>query len=107
MANFRLKELRKNEKLTQQELAKKIGLNHITYSNYEKGNREPPTVVLIKIADFFGVSLDYLCGREVYTKFYFNSNNINDKVILDSLNKLNDTEKQKIIGYIDCLSTKK
>ena len=103
MANYRLRELRKNAGLTQQELAEKIDLNSITYSNYEKGSREPSTDILINIADFYGVSLDYLCGREIYTKYYFNSNDPNDKMITDCLSKLTDHEKQKVIGYMDGL----
>lgn len=56
---YKLKTLRKGRKLTQQELAEKIGLNRATISNYEVGRRLPHLPELERFADFFGVGLDY------------------------------------------------
>lgn len=58
---LKLKELRKNK--TQNEIAKALGITQRTYSNYEAGNRQPDQDTLIKIADYFNVSVDYLLGR--------------------------------------------
>ena len=59
----RLRQLRLEAKLTQVELADFLGINQVTYSRYEKGARTLPYDLLIKIADYYGVSTDYLLGR--------------------------------------------
>lgn len=59
-----LKELRKAENLTQQELAEKLHLNRVTYTRYELDYVYPDYETLIAIADFYGVSLDYIFGRD-------------------------------------------
>ena len=59
----RLKELREEKKLTQEELAKIVGLTLRAYQLYEYGGGYPTFKRLIIIADFFDVSLDYLVGR--------------------------------------------
>ena len=61
--NEKLKELRLNARLTQIELAAKINRNKVTISNYEAGLKTPPREIFIKLAEIFGVSLDYLTGR--------------------------------------------
>lgn len=58
-----LKELRESKGITQIALAKQLGVVRSTICQYEKGNREPDTITLIKIADFFGVTTDFLLGR--------------------------------------------
>lgn len=65
MANFslRMKELRKERKMTQQELADVFSVRVRTYQGYEYGASYPEVTKLIAIADFFDVSLDYLVGR--------------------------------------------
>ena len=55
----KIKSLRKQKKVTQQELADKIGLNRATISNYEVGRRTPHLPELQLFADYFGVGLDY------------------------------------------------
>lgn len=55
----KIKSLRKQKKITQQELADRIGLNRATISNYEVGRRIPHLPELQLFADFFGVGLDY------------------------------------------------
>jgi methanogenic corrinoid protein MtbC1 len=65
MAEFatRLKELRKNKKIRQVDLAKEIGVAQTTIANYEQHSRFPDEATLRGIANFFNVSLDYLLGR--------------------------------------------
>lgn len=58
-----LKELRKENGLKQKEIAEKIQITERTYSNYETGKREPDIETLIKIADYYKISLDLLTGR--------------------------------------------
>ena len=65
MAAFgeRLKELRTNKNITQKQFAKIIGIEERSYQRYENGNSTPNYNVLIFIADYYNVSLDYLTGR--------------------------------------------
>ena len=58
----RLRELREERGLTQRELAAELNLNPVTYLHYEKDQREPPLGVLADMAEYFGVSVDYLLG---------------------------------------------
>lgn len=60
---FRLKDLRKEMKLSQAELAKLLNVNQKTISFYEVGEDCPTLFKLLQLADIFNVSLDYLCGR--------------------------------------------
>ncbi len=66
MFGSKLRELRKQAGLSQEELAKKLGVSKSTIGMYEQGQRKKPQsdAVLKKIADYFSVSLDYLMGYE-------------------------------------------
>lgn len=59
----RLKSLREKKEITQRELAKLINIASSTLAMYETGRRKPDFETLIKLADFFDVSTDYLLGR--------------------------------------------
>ena len=59
----RLKECRKQKRLTQNEVAIYCDITEKSYQNYEFMTREPKLEILIRIAEFFDVSLDYLVGR--------------------------------------------
>lgn len=63
MENFRLKELRSDKKCTQQEISNKTEISRSVISEYESGKSEPTASVLVKLANFFDVSTDYLLGR--------------------------------------------
>lgn len=60
---MRLKELRKEKKISQLKLALDLSMNQNTISRYETGEREADYKTLIKIADYFNVSIDYLLER--------------------------------------------
>ncbi|MBQ2735641.1 MAG: helix-turn-helix transcriptional regulator [Clostridia bacterium] len=60
---FRLKELRKKRKISQLKLALDLNMNQNTISRYENLEREADYETLIKIADYFDVSIDHLLGR--------------------------------------------
>ena len=60
---MRLKELRKSKKISQLKLAMNLNMNQNTISRYETSEREPGINELIKIADYFNVSIDYLLER--------------------------------------------
>lgn len=60
---FRLKKLRKEKNISQLKLATDLNMNQNTISRYENKEREADYETLIKMADYFDVSLDYLLGR--------------------------------------------
>lgn len=62
---IRLKELRIQANKKQSEIAEVLGVSFQAYSNWENGNREPDFGTLIKLADYFSVSVDYLLGHDV------------------------------------------
>lgn len=70
MIGKRIKELRTKKKITQEELGKIVGVTTSMIGMYEIEARRPSFEVIEKIADYFGVTVDYLLGRE----------NINDSV---------------------------
>ena len=61
---FRLKELRKERNISQLKLALDLNMNQNTISRYENLEREADYKTLIKFADYFDVSIDYLLGRK-------------------------------------------
>ena len=58
----RLRELREENKLLQKNLAEYLHCSQVAYSRYELGARDIPTEVLIKLAGFYNISVDYLLG---------------------------------------------
>lgn len=59
----RIKDLREDRDLRQIDLSTATGIDQRTISNYETGKTSPDAYALIRLADFFGVSIDYLIGR--------------------------------------------
>ena len=59
----KIKELRKAKKLTQQKLAKKLGVSQGSIATWEQDKFDPNLLSCVSMADFFGVSLDELCCR--------------------------------------------
>ncbi len=60
---FRLKELRKKKKISQLKMAIDLNMNQNSISRYENLERQADYETLVRFADYFGVSLDYLLGR--------------------------------------------
>lgn len=61
---MRLKELRISKKLLQRDIADVLNCSTPVYCRYEKGEREPPFDIIKKLADYYGVTVDYLLGRD-------------------------------------------
>ena len=59
----RLKELRTARKISQTTLAKKLGASQSMVTKWDTGKREPTQLSLLKVAEYFGVTVDYLLGR--------------------------------------------
>lgn len=73
MLQKRLVELRDKHNLTQEDIANYLNVARTTYAMYEQGNREMDYVTIIKLADRYKVSLDYLFGRSnnpIYPESY-------------------------------------
>lgn len=80
MLHHRIVELRKSKKITQEELAKRVGVSRSALSQYELGTRQPDYDTIKRMADFFEVSTDYLLGRKDDT---------------------NTHPAEKLLGYLD------
>ena len=59
----RLRDLREDRDWTQKELAAMLGMSQTGYSKYETGENDIPTPILLKLADIYGTTTDYLLGR--------------------------------------------
>lgn len=66
----RLRDLREDKDLNQKTLAKIVGMSQTGYSKYETGENDIPTSILIKLARFYDVSIDYLLGETNERKRY-------------------------------------
>ena len=62
MAYQRLRDLRKDRDLLQRQVAERLRCSQRVYSNYERGERDIPTDILIRLSEFYDVSVDYLLG---------------------------------------------
>lgn len=62
----RIRDLREDHDLTQKEMAKTLNCSQQVYSNYELGQRDIPTDILIKLSAFYQVSVDYILGISDY-----------------------------------------
>lgn len=59
----RIRDLREDHDLTQAQMGKLLSCSQRVYSNYERGDIDIPTAILLKLADYYDVSVDYLLGR--------------------------------------------
>ena len=94
----RIKLLREINDVSQTKLANDLFIGRSTMSEYENGNKQPPISVLIKIADYFDVSLDYLAGRtDIKISIQKMSNHLSTRygnIPLADLNNLQKDEKE-------------
>ncbi len=93
MISETLSEIRRGRKLTMKDVAEGIGMKPDTYRNYESGRLEPNLSTLTKIADFYGVSTDYLLGRDTSEKPAID--------LLAAQFDMSALEQEIIKGYLD------
>ena len=93
-----LKVLRKQNNITQEELSKILHTTQQTYARYELGTSEPTIETLIKLADYYNVSLDYLVDRQFNNDVGYLS--VDDKNFVKMYLSLDDYSKVKAIGYV-------
>ncbi len=87
---MRIRELRESKGISQTMLGYVLGVTRSTICQYEKGNRQPDPVALQKLADYFGVSVDYLLGRSENKKSPVFENEV----------QLNDIHRIPIYGHV-------
>ena len=80
----RLKDIREDRNLTQEQVAKFLNMKQQQYSRYENGKNEIPFEYIIKLAQFYEVSIDYLAGLTNYSKPYKRNNNSEEKILIPS-----------------------
>jgi transcriptional regulator with XRE-family HTH domain len=101
----RLKELRIKKNISQQRLAIELGISQQSVNKYENHSIEPDIFLLIKIADFFGVSVDYLIGHsdvprqlEVVQRYSLNSD---EALLIEKYRQLTAAERESIALVMD------
>ncbi len=88
-----LKILRNQTKKTQEEVATELKMQKQTYQNYELGKRSPDIETLLKIADYFGCSVDYLLGHQLPGV------SPRQQQALSMIKMLNDTQLEVVISW--------
>ena len=94
-----LAELRQNSNLTQKELAKILNITDKAYWSYESGRTEPNIETLVKIADYFDVSLDYLCGRQNKNLIFADGLSDTQKKLIAIIKRLTPEQANFALGY--------
>ena len=67
---LRIRDMREDRDLTQKQIAEYLMCDQSLYSKYERGEREIPLSLIVKLADFYNVNIDYLVGRSSISKRY-------------------------------------
>ena len=105
---YRLKELRKNYNMTQEELANKLGIVRTAIANYETGRTNPDPETLSIIANIFNTTTDYLLGRTDVNKsveeiLYNASNHSYENDISQKIHNLSPESLEDLEAYIKLL----
>lgn len=101
---MRLKELREKANVPQKAIADHLDCSTVVYSRYETGARMPSIEVLVKIADFYSVSLDYLVGRsETKEEICISADARPVAEAQTTISEIDLTSPEKIKAYIDAL----
>lgn len=107
MFSERLKRLRMEKGITQKELADRLHISRSTIAGYESLGKEPDGEKLCALADFFGVSVDYLLGvtdsRELTSPTPAAAQRPVEAAIAGELSSLSDRQLDRLLGYIQAL----
>ncbi len=118
MLTDRLKTLREQKGLTRKEVSEAVGLESSTYGKYEKGQRQPSYQILLALAEFYNVSVDYLTGyspSKVVTQEHLASvnNRIKEelgedvKIMFHDINSFDDDEMEQLKFAIEMIKNSK
>lgn len=99
---MKLKELREKSKISQRELAEQIDIPVQTLFGYEKGTREPNIATLIKLADYYHITIDELVGRptNLLNKMLLTDRERN---IIEKILAMNEKQQELTEFYIDTM----
>lgn len=97
---MRLKELRNEKSLFQKDVAAYLEIDRTTYAKYESGASEPPIETLIKLCNYYSVSLDYLVGRSNEKEIPADKANRVRNEVLDLLMDLSQEEVQRVGDFV-------
>lgn len=100
----RIRELRKQAKITMKQLGLILGLAESTISQYETGKREPDHKTLLKISEYFHVSVDYLLGHVSEPWFYLDNERILREINSYSDEPAQDPIKHRLLAVFDQLN---
>ena len=107
MLQLKLKELREIKGISQRELADILDVSRGSVGNWESGTREPNLATVKKIADYFGITTDYLIGvNEKQSNSLFNIGN-RDCAVLDEIKNLSELQKEEVLDFIKFIKNKK
>ncbi len=95
----RLRELRRQRGITMKELGNAFGLAESTISQYETGKRQPDNETLVKFAEYFHVTVDYLLGKEQKNEFVAQNDKLYDEN-LELFRKLPTEKKKQALEYL-------
>lgn len=101
---LRIKEIREKKELSQKTCADEIGVTLRAWQNYEQGEREPKYEILCKIADLFGVTTDYLLGREPEENPFLGLKPIDDDEFIRLYSALPEPVKEVFVNVMGQLS---
>ena len=106
---MRLKELRIGKGLLQRDIAEVLNCSTPVYCRYEKGEREPQFDIIKKLADFYGVTVDYILGRDDPPALAEKETAPADKMAeaKQLLEGLNDEQYQAALQYLKFLKSQK
>lgn len=100
----RIRDLREDNDLTQEVLCKKLYMHKTTYTNYEQGKHTVPLDFAVLLADFYGVSIDYIAGRTNIPK---DSHKLSMQAdaweVLQKYTALTERNKGKLEQFLDTL----
>lgn len=102
MLGQKIRDLRKQKRLSQTELGKYIGVSQTTVTAWENGRAEPSSGYLSKLADYFNVTTDYLLGRSEKHKEDNSGLSENQKLVAYSIDPdISDEERKAIIEMVE------
>lgn len=107
MLSTTLKELRSKKGATQDDMATLLNIKRQTYSAYERGVSLPDVTALIKIAEYFNVSVDDLLETKKRSPENEQPLSKEMQLLIDSYADLSEDELKKVIEYVDFLKSKR
>ncbi len=102
---MRLREMRKKAGLTMKEVGSAVGSAESTMSLYETGKRQPDFCTMKRIADYFGVTVDYLMRSEV--EEILEKRSSEEQTLLRGYRNLSENDKKEVLEYIEFKKRKK